>query len=132
MRLSGGVSTFVDRPGLFAKLTTLMKDGSPHTTPIWYMYDGGQLIVNTTRERQKFKNIQRDDRVALLIDDGYSYVLFRGRARVADERDAKKDIESLAVRYQGEEKGRKAARVQFWKQERVSLEIVPEKVVSGL
>ena len=107
----------------------MKKDGSPHVTPIWYMLDDGRLIVNTTIERVKFKNIKRDDRVCFLVDDGYPYVAIFGRARIATERDPNKDIEALAIRYRGEEKGRRDARDRFWKMNRVSIEIIPEKVV---
>ncbi len=116
----------------FGKLATLMKDGRPQLTPIWYAYEDGKLIVNTTKERVKFRNIARDPRVCFLVDDGYPYVMVFGRARVATERDPNKDIETLAVRYRGEDKGRKAARDYFWKQNRVTLEIVPERVVADL
>jgi PPOX class probable F420-dependent enzyme len=116
----------------FGKLGTVMKDGSPHVTPIWYMLDGGKLIVNTTRGRVKYFNVKRDDRVCLLVDDGYPYLIIFGRARIAEERDGKKDIETLAIRYQGEERGKKAARSIYWKQPRVSFEIMPERIVSGL
>lgn len=116
----------------FGKLATLMKDGSPQLTPIWYMYEEGKLIVNTTVERTKFRNIKRDARVCFLVDDGYSYVMVFGKARVAAERNPMKDIETLAVRYHGKEKGRKAARERYWKMRRVSVEIIPKKVVPGL
>jgi len=116
----------------FGKLATLMRDGSPQLTPIWYMYENGRLIVNTTNDRTKYRNIVRNGRVAFLVDNGYEYVTVFGRGRVAVERDAKKDIETLAIRYTGEEKGRKAARDHFWKEDRVSIEIIPERVVSGL
>ncbi len=116
----------------FGKLATIMKDGSPQVTPIWYMYEEGKLIVNTTTDRVKYRNIRRDNRVCFLVDDGYLYVSIFGRARIASERDPKKDIEALAIRYRGEEKGRKAARDHFWKMDRVSIEIVPEKVVADL
>jgi PPOX class probable F420-dependent enzyme len=116
----------------FAKIATVMRDGSPHVTPIWYMLDKGELIVNTTTDRVKFRNIRRDPRVSFLIDDGYPYLLINGRARIATERDPKKDIETLAVRYLGEEKGKKDARDRYWKMDRVSLEILPEKIISGL
>ena len=116
----------------FGKLGTIMKDGSPHVTPIWYMLDGGRLIVNTTSARVKYHNIRRDPRVSFLVDDGYPYVMVHGRARVAEERDAKKDIEMIAIRYTGEEAGRKAARERYWKDPRVSIEIVPEKVIVNL
>ncbi len=116
----------------FGKLATLMRDGSPQLTPIWYVYENGRLIVNTTDDRTKYRNIVRDERVAFLVDNGYEYVTVFGRGMVAEERDAKKDIENLAIRYTGEEKGRKAARDHFWKEDRVSIEIIPERVVSGL
>lgn len=116
----------------FAKLGTTMKDGSPHVTPIWYMLDAGKLLVNTTTHRVKYHNIRRDPRVSFLVDDGYPYVMIRGSARIADERDPKKDIETLAIRYTGEEAGKKAARDRYWKDPRVSIEIVPEKLVVNL
>ena len=116
----------------FGKLATVMKDGSPHVTPMWYMLEGERIFVNTTTDRVKYHNIGRDDRVCLLVDDGYPYVIIFGRARVAEERDGKKDIETLAIRYTGEEKGRKSAREIYWKQPRATIEIIPERVVSGL
>ena len=125
------VAEFLEKPH-FAKIGTVRKDGSPHVTPIWFMVDGGRIIVNTTTTRVKYRNIRRDPRVSFLVDDGYPYVMIMGKARVADERDPKLDIETLAIRYTGEERGRKAARERYWKEDRVSIEIVPEKIVSGL
>ena len=116
----------------FGKVATVKKDGSPHVTPIWYMIDGGKLIVNTTTDRVKYYNIRRDPRVSFLVDDGYPYVMILGKARIATERDALKDIETLAIRYTGEEAGKKAARERYWKQPRISIEIVPEKVVTAI
>jgi PPOX class probable F420-dependent enzyme len=116
----------------FAKIATVRKDGSPHVTPIWYMLDDGKLIVNTTTERVKFRNIKRDPRVSFLVDNGYSYILIRGKARIATERDPMKDIEALAIRYRGEEKGKSDAANRYWKMDRVSLEIVPESIFVDL
>jgi PPOX class probable F420-dependent enzyme len=116
----------------FGKFASTKKDGSPHVTPIWYMLEGGKLFVNMTPARVKYKNITRDPRVCFLVDDGYPYVLVFGRARVAKERDGKKDIETLAIRYHGEEKGKKDARNYYMKQDRVTLEIVPDKILVAL
>jgi hypothetical protein len=80
----------------------------------------------------KFRNVKRDDRVCLLVDNGYSYVAIFGRARIARTRDSMKDIETLAIRYRGEEKGRKMVRDSLWKMDRISLEVVPERVVADL
>lgn len=116
----------------FGKLATVRKDGSPHVTPIWYMLENGRLFINTTTGRVKYFNIRRDPRVSFLVDTGYPYVMIHGRARIAGERDGKKDIETLAIRYTGEEAGRKAARERYWKDPRVSIEIIPEKVIVNL
>jgi PPOX class probable F420-dependent enzyme len=116
----------------FGKLATTMKDGSPHVTPIWYMLEGGKILVNTTTNRVKYFNIKRDNRVCFLVDDGYQYVIVFGKARMAKERDANKDIEALAIWYTGAKAGRKAARERYWMQERATIEIIPERVVSQL
>jgi hypothetical protein len=99
----------------FGELGTTMKDGSPHVTPIRYTLEDGKILVNTTTSRVKYFIIRRDGRVCLPVDDGYSCVILFGRARVAEERDANRDIETLAVRYTGEEAGKKAARERYWK-----------------
>jgi len=116
----------------FGKIATVRKSGSPHVTPIWYLLEGDRLIINTTTERVKYRNIKRDPRVCFLVDDGYPYVMIEGKARIATERDPKKDIEALAIRYTGEEAGRKSARERYWKMDRVSIEIIPERVFQDL
>jgi PPOX class probable F420-dependent enzyme len=116
----------------FAKLATLNKDGSPQLTPVWFTLDDGRLIVNTARGRQKYVNMKRDARVALLVDDGYRYVSVAGTVREATERDAHGDIEALAIKYWGEERGRKSAREQFGREPRVSFEIVPKRIIADL
>ena len=116
----------------FGKIATVMKDGSPHVTPIWYMLDDGKIVINTTTDRVKYFNIKRDNRVCFLVDSGYPYVILFGRARIARERDSKKDIEDLAIRYTGPAQGKKSARETFWKQPRATIEITPERVVDGL
>ncbi len=116
----------------FAALTSLHRDGSPHTTPIWYMYQHGKFFVNTSEGRVKLNNIRRDRRVVLLVHDEYSYVALEGEARIAVERDPLKDIEALAVRYQGERDGKRSARSRYWKQKRVTIEFIPRRVIEQL
>jgi PPOX class probable F420-dependent enzyme len=116
----------------FGKFASVKKSGWPHVTPIWYMYDDGKLMVNMTKQRVKYKNITNDPRVCFLIDDGYPYVIVFGKARIATERDPLKDIETLAIRYTGEEAGRKRSREYYWRQDRVSVEIIPEKILESL
>ena len=54
----------------FAFLGTLMKDGSPHVTPVWIDIADNTILINTARGRIKQKNVSRDPRVSIsLIDD---------------------------------------------------------------
>jgi PPOX class probable F420-dependent enzyme len=57
------------RRSLVAVLSTLMPDGQPQTQPVWFGFDGHDLWINTTREKQKGRNLERDPRATLLIVD---------------------------------------------------------------
>jgi PPOX class probable F420-dependent enzyme len=91
----------------FAHLATLMPDGSPHVSPVWVDYDGAHLIVNSARGRQKDRNMQRNARVAVEIqdpDNAYRYLLVRGRVVKITEEGADASIDKLAFKYLGREK----------------------------
>src|SRR5256712_14134345 len=51
----------------FANLATVMPNGSPQVTPVWFDFDGKYIRVNSARGRVKAKNMRRDPRVALCI-----------------------------------------------------------------
>ena len=52
-----------------ARVCTHNKDGTIHVAPVWYYYEGGQLIFGTPYNSVKAKNIRRDNRVTVLVDD---------------------------------------------------------------
>jgi PPOX class probable F420-dependent enzyme len=69
-------------------LTTLMPDGQPQSSLVWCDFDGECACVNTSRERQKGKNVLRNPRVSLLVvdpDDTGRYLEIRGEAEVIEE-----------------------------------------------
>ena len=91
----------------FAHLVTLMPDGSPHVTPMWVDFDGAHLIFNSARGRQKDRNLQRNARVAVEIQDPenpYRYLLVRGRVVKITEQGADASIDKLAFKYLGQDK----------------------------
>jgi len=51
------------------KLSTVRADGSPHVAPIWFLLDGDDVVFNTAKETVKGRNLARDGRVALCVDD---------------------------------------------------------------
>jgi PPOX class probable F420-dependent enzyme len=90
----------------FANLGTLNSDGSPQVTPVWVDYDGKHVRVNSARGRVKDRNIARDPRVSLSIQDPenpYRYLEIRGKVVEATEKGADDHINSLAKKYLGKD-----------------------------
>ena len=85
-------------------LTTLLPDGSPHSTEVWVDADGDQVLVNSVDTHRKVRNVRRDPRVALVVidpDDGSRHVALRGRVVEVTPEGARDHIEKLALRYLG-------------------------------
>lgn len=111
----------------FAQLATIMPDGSPQVTPVWFFYENGKFIVNTARGRVKDANMRKDARVALSVsdpDNPYAHVSVRGKIVRETEDGADASIDALAKKYLGVDKypGRKPGEV------RVIYEIEPTSV----
>jgi PPOX class probable F420-dependent enzyme len=91
----------------FAHLATLMTDGSPQVTPVWVDYDGAYVRVNSAKGRVKDKNMRRDRRVALSIqdpDNPYRYLAIQGDVVEITEEGADAHIDALAKKYLGKER----------------------------
>ena len=91
----------------FAHLATIMPDGSPQVTPVWFDYEGGVIRVNTAKGRVKARNLKEGAPVALSImdpDNAYRYIQVRGRVRRVIEAGADQHIDSLAKKYLGKDK----------------------------
>jgi PPOX class probable F420-dependent enzyme len=91
----------------FAHLATIMPDGTPQVTPVWFDYTDGAIRVNTAKGRVKARNMKEGSPVALSIldpDNAYRYIQIRGRVRRATEQGAAAHIDSLAKKYLGKDK----------------------------
>lgn len=110
----------------FAAFATINPDGSPQTSTMWVTREGDQVVVSTLLGRQKAKNLQRDNRVSVLLtnpDDPEQYVEIRGTASIT-ETGGRALIEALSRKYRGTEFPQEAPdRV------RVVVRITPTKVV---
>ncbi len=109
----------------YAVLTTLTGTGQPVSHVVWVDADDDYVKVNTEAHRLKFKNVERDPRVSVMvIDAGNPYHFAEVRGRVADvvrgER-ARAHIDELSQKYTG---GPYGAPIQS---ERVILNIAPER-----
>ena len=91
----------------FANLATVMADGTPQVTPVWFDYRDGRIRVNTAKGRVKARNMREGAAVALAImdpDNAYRYVQVRGRVKRVAEQNARDHIDSLAKKYLGKDK----------------------------
>jgi PPOX class probable F420-dependent enzyme len=91
----------------YANIATVMPDGTPQVTPVWFDYDGNYLRVNSAKGRVKDKNMRRNKNVALSIqdpDNAYRYLAVRGKVDDITEEDADAHIDSLAKKYLGKDK----------------------------
>jgi PPOX class probable F420-dependent enzyme len=89
----------------WATISTTNPDGTPHQAVIWYLVDGDKVLVNSRRGRQWPRNLERDGRASLAIQDWSEpehWVGLRGVARVVRTGEsAVRDIEAMARRYGG-------------------------------
>jgi len=88
----------------FAHVATVMPDGSPQVTPIWCDFDGNHILLNSSRGRVKDKNMRRDARVAVSVqdpDNAYRYIQIRGKVVEVTEKGAEEHIDKLAKKYMG-------------------------------
>jgi PPOX class probable F420-dependent enzyme len=126
--LADNVRAYLEETRL-AVFGTTNANGTPHLTGLWYELRGDTIVMNTKRGRQKDRNLHRDPRASLCVEEGYRYVTLTGTISINDDQVvAQADIAALARRYHGPEKGDEMARDEFSRQERVTLTLQIERV----
>ena len=108
-----------------AHFATVMPDGSPHVSPVWIDHEDGMVLVNTAEGRAKWRNVQRDPRIALSVtaeDDPYDTITILGEVVEITSEGADAHIDKLSERYRGKTPyGRYVPK-------RVLLKIRPERI----
>lgn len=89
------------------KLATVRENGRAHVVPIWFVLDGEELVFNTWHTSVKARNMQRDGRVALCVDNEtppYDFVMLEGRVTFSEDPDEVKYWATrIAARYMGQD-----------------------------
>lgn len=129
-KLSPAVRAFLDEPR-FATLATINPDGSPQQTVMWYLVRDGHVMMNTARGRKKDRNLLRDPRASICVEDGERFVTIAGRIQfVEDQTQAQADARTLATRYDGVERAEALMRDYFSKQQRITLLLSIDHVIT--
>jgi PPOX class probable F420-dependent enzyme len=103
-------------------------DGRLHSTPNWFLWDGGRFLVSTTRQRAKYRIFSDDSRVQLVVDDslGFRYVVVDGTAQFLEDVDIGLDyFERLRLKHGRTESNRGELRAEMERDGRVTLVITP-------
>lgn len=91
-----------------ARLATIDKEGWPQVTPVWFKYRNGVVEVVSEKKSFKVRNMLRNRRVALVVEEDASpnrSVMIKGFADVV-EKDVGEAILRQSVKYLGDENGR--------------------------
>jgi len=93
------------RPARTAKLATVRADGRPHIAPIWYALD---RVFNTGSDTVKGRNLERDPRLALCVDDDtppFTFVIVEGTATLSEDPEALRHWATvIGGRYMGDDR----------------------------
>ena len=76
------------KPTRIVVVATVDRTGMPHLTPNWYVFSDGRLHISTTKERMKFINVARDNRMSVCIYSGTAaseYASITGHVEISDD-----------------------------------------------
>jgi len=92
----------LDDPNLVV-LTTLYPDGSPHSTPVWALREGDEVVMSTLTRRVKARNLARDPRASVVVIDPENpvcYFSISGTVSLTEEDDGRV-LDALSIKYLG-------------------------------
>ncbi|HTX92427.1 MAG TPA: PPOX class F420-dependent oxidoreductase [Anaerolineales bacterium] len=116
-----------DETKAFVYLATLMSNGSPQVTPVWFNADETYILINSAEGRVKDRNMRARPQVALVIADpanAYRYLQIRGKVVEFTTDGADAHIDALAYKYTGNPKYQNRVPGQ----KRVIYKVLPEKI----
>ncbi len=123
---------FIENP-IAITLVTVMPDGQPQASPVWFSYDGDHFWLNTARGRQKDKNMTNNPKVTLMFLDTqnpYRYMEVRGLVQEINEEQGLDHINQLSERYTGKPDFYTDRPQRRGKEQRVIYKIKPIRIVA--
>ncbi|MDR6975226.1 PPOX class probable F420-dependent enzyme [Streptomyces sp. 3330] len=85
-------------------MATLRSDGTPVSTPTWYLWEDGRVLISLDEGRVRLRHLRRDPRVTLTVldsDDWYTHVTLIGRVAELREDEGLADIDRISTHYTG-------------------------------
>ncbi len=85
-----------------AWLTTVGSDGRPYTVPVWFLWEGNSALVFSQPNKQKVRNLRKNGRVTLAMDDtkgGDDVVIIEGTAELLEDQDISTALPEYVEKY---------------------------------
>jgi PPOX class probable F420-dependent enzyme len=107
-------------------LATLTPGGKPQVNPVWFIYDGAQVLLSVRPETNKYRNLRANPAVAISISDPERpdrYLELRGTVTEFELFDTLSWVNQLARKYtgadytrgqDGEQRYKVTIRVESW------------------
>ena len=114
----------------FCVISTIRKSGTPAATPVYYIYEGGKLIISVTKTRAKTAHVLRDPRVCVCVlheEKPFPYVEVTGKAIIVED-----DIEDRTQRIFAGFTDFVPSSELMKEEQRVLMVITPEEVFSRI
>lgn len=120
---------------LIANLATLNRDGSIHLVAMWFLWQDGAVLIPTSHSTRKVRNLRRDPRATVMIDDsrgGFDLrgVTTYGRAEVVTGDDAVALNHAIHRKYLEEAGLELEAVSSYLSSDDVTVRFIPERVSS--
>jgi len=127
------IRAFISHGSRTAKVATVLNDGQPHVMPVWFVLDGDQIVFTTGANTVKGRNLQRDPRIALVVEDDlppFAFVHVRGRVTIhEDPEELLRFATAIGSRYMGEARAEEFGRRNAVPGE-LLVRVTPERVIA--
>ncbi len=83
-------------------LSTVRRDGRPHTVPVWFLWDGSTILIFSQPDNLKIRNLRNNPNVSLALDDtddGSDIVVVEGKAELLAEPTSNLNIPAYFEKY---------------------------------
>ena len=117
-------------PSRIAVVATVGKTGMPQLTPNWYDFSDGRMTISTTKDRIKYLNLVKDDRLAVCVYSdalAHDYVTIRGHAEIIEGDAIWPDTLAIIKRYVEPDKV-EARMTALRQQPRIIVSLDPERI----
>lgn len=114
-----------------ARVATTGPDGTPHVVPLWFVWHGGALFLNSTLGNPTVENLLRTGQAAAVIDDGQTYDALRGAVLTGEAERPEGDLRLAEVEKRWSEKYLGGGELPYgrWRN-RVWVRLTPARIAS--